>query len=272
VKVGFANRRRSYTKSFERYELELSRHMTIQDVADHLNVSWDVIKDIQKRNLKRRYSRPNLKKLEQIAIDEIAIRKGHRYLTIVLNLKSGEVVFVGEGKGTEALDPFWKRLKCSKAKIKAVAIDMSPAYISAVVKNMPEAAIVFDHFHIVKLFNDKLSDFRRKLYREATTAMEKDVLKGTRWLLLKNPENLNEDRNEEQRLQEALLLNQPLATAYICDRIKHFLYIESNIATISNDVGLCFRLGQISNGSKFFRCSMKLFGEISFFKKHFAKS
>ena len=60
---------------------------------------------------------------------------------------------------------------------------------------------------------------------------------------------------------------------YICDRIKLLsIYIESNIATISNDVGLCFRLGQISNGSKVVRFSIKLFGEISFFKMHFAKS
>jgi len=70
------------------------------------------------------------------------------------------------------------------AKIKAVAMDMSPAYISAVTEHLKEAAIVFDHFHVIKLFNDKLDEFRRKLYTEATTAFEKGVLKGTRWLLL----------------------------------------------------------------------------------------
>ena len=214
VKVHFADRRRSYTKALERYALELSRHMTIQDVANHLNVGWDLIKNIQKQNLKKRYSHPKLKKLKQIAIDEITIGKGHRYLTIVLDLKSGAVVFVGEGKGVEALYPFWKRLKASKARVEAVAIDMSPAYISAVGENMKEATIVFDHFHVIKLFNDKLSDLRRRLYQEATTTLGKKVLKGTRWLLLKNPENLDEDRNERQRLQAALELNQPLATAY----------------------------------------------------------
>ena len=213
VKVEFADQRRSYTKAFERYALELSRHMTILDVARHLGVSWDVIKDIQKRNLKKRFSRPKLRKLKQIAIDEISIGRGRHYLTIVLDLISGAVVFVGDGKGVEALEPFWKRVRKAKAKIKAVAIDMSPSYISAVWRYLPEAAIVFDHFHIIKLFNDGLSDLRRKLYHEAEV-MEKKVIKGTRWLLLKNPENLDEKRNEPRRLKEALEFNQPLATAY----------------------------------------------------------
>src|SRR3982750_2401117 len=78
VEVPFADPRRSYTKSFERYALELSRRMTIRDVALHLNVSWDVIKALQKRDLLRRYAKPKLKHLRHIAIDEIAVRKGHR--------------------------------------------------------------------------------------------------------------------------------------------------------------------------------------------------
>jgi len=188
--------------------------MTILDVAHHLGVSWDVIKDIQKRHLERHYSRPKLKHLKEIAIDEISIGKRHQYLTVVLDLKTGAVVFVGDGKGVEALEPFWKKIKSSGAKIKAVAMDMSPAYIRAVTEHLKKATIVFDHFHVIKLFNEKLDEFRRKLYSEATTALEKRVLKGTRWLLLKNPDNLDETRNEHQRLQDAIQLNQPLAVAY----------------------------------------------------------
>jgi transposase len=67
--------------------------MTILDVARHLSISWDVVKDIQTRDLSRRYAKPKLKGLRQIAIDEIAIGAGHRYLTMVLDLKSGAVVF-----------------------------------------------------------------------------------------------------------------------------------------------------------------------------------
>jgi len=195
VKLKFTEPRVSYTKAFERYVLELSQHMTIQDVAQHLGISWDVVKEIQKKDLKRRYTRPKLNKLKLIAIDEIAIKnkKGHKYLTVVLDLKTGAVVFVGDGKGADSLEPFWKRLKRYKTNIEAVAIDMSPAYISAIQSNLPQAAIVFDHFHVIKLYNDKLSKLRRKLYKQVSET-DKDILKGTRWLLLKNPDNLDADR------------------------------------------------------------------------------
>jgi transposase len=214
VEVPFADPRRSYTKSLERYALELGRSMTIRDVARHLDVSWDTIKDIQKRDLSRRFAKPKLKHLRRIAIDEIAVAKGHRYLTIVMDLDSGAVVFVGDGKGADALKPFWKRLRPSKARIEAVAMDMSAAYRQAVSVHLPKATIVFDHFHVIKLYNDKLSQLRRDLYREATDKMHKEVLKGTRWLLLKNPENLDEGKDEKSRLEEALALNKSLALAY----------------------------------------------------------
>jgi transposase len=187
--------------------------MTIQDVANHYAVSWDVVKKIQKRYLKRKFARPRLKGLRKIAIDEIYVGKKRKFLTIVLDLETGAVVFIGEGKGVDALEPFWKRLKSAKKRIEAVAIDMSRAYIKAVTTNLPRAVLVFDHFHVIKLFNEKLTDLRRTLYRELTD-LQKEVLKGVRWLLLKNPENLDEKGNERERLEEALRLNQPLACAY----------------------------------------------------------
>jgi transposase len=214
AKIAFAEPRVSYTRTFARYALDLSRHMTILDVAHHLDVSWDVIKEIQRADLTRRFSRPKLKHLKEIAIDEISVARGHRYLTVVLDLKSGAVVFVGDGKGAEALRPFWRRLRASGARVKAVAMDMSPAYIEAVKENLPRAHIVFDHFHVIKLYNEKLSDLRRQVYQALTDVLQKKILKGTRWLLLKNPENLDDQKNERERLQEALDLNMPLYTAY----------------------------------------------------------
>ena len=90
VEVPFADPRRSYTRSFERYVLELSRRMTIRDVAHHLDVGWDLVKDIQKRDLSRRYAKPKLKHLRSLAIDEIAVAKGHRYLTVIVGLRRQE--------------------------------------------------------------------------------------------------------------------------------------------------------------------------------------
>jgi transposase len=214
VELGFADPRVGYTKAFERYALALCRHMTIADVAEHLGVGWDLVKDIQKRWLSAKYAEPELRHVRRLAIDEIAVRKGHKYVTIVMDLDTGVVVFVGDGKGADALEPFWERLKRSRAKVAAVAIDMSAAYIQAVQTRLATAEIVFDRFHVVKLLNEKLSQLRRDLQREAESKMGKAVLKGTRWLLLKNPENLDAEKNERKRLEEALRLNRPLATAY----------------------------------------------------------
>ena len=191
--------------------------MTIQAVACYLGVSWDLVKEIQKRNLRKRFRLPKLRKVKRIAIDEIYQGKKLGYLTIVLDLQRGAVIFVGKGKSADALKPFWKRLKKSGARIEAVATDMGPAFISAVRENLPEATLVFDHFHIIKLFNEKLTKLRRDLQREAREAQDvsgKPVLKGVRWLLLKNPDNLDDTCNERQRLDDALKLNEPLATAY----------------------------------------------------------
>jgi len=214
VKLAFADARRRSTHAFEQYVLDLSRLMTVLDVARPLQVSWDLVRDIQQRHRVRRYSKPRLKKLKPIAIDPISVGKGHRYLTVVLDLASGRVVFVGKGKGADSLAIFWKRLRASHAHGLAVATDMSQAYLQAVAQHLSKAIHVFDRFHVVKLFNDKLSDLRREVQREAETILQKKVLKGTRWLLLKPPDHLDPTRKERQRLEEALKLNEPLAMAY----------------------------------------------------------
>ena len=191
------------------------QHMCMWTVARHLHVGWDLVKELKRRYLKKHFDPPALDGLRRIAIDEIAVGKGHRYMTIVLDLDTGAIVHTGDGKGGDALDPFWRRLKrCGGACIEAVAMDMSQACISAVRTALPTAAIVFDRFHMVKLVNEKLTCLRRELYREANSKAEKEVLKGSRWLLLKKPANLDVERGEWEHLQEVLTLNRPLALGY----------------------------------------------------------
>jgi transposase len=233
VEVTFAEPLRRHTRSFERYVSELLQFMTPQDVARHLDISWDLANDIQKRRLGRRFERPRLKHLKQIAIDEIHLGKRHRFITLVLDLDSGAVVFVGQGKGAEALEPFWKRLKSAHAKVRAVATDMSPAYIAAVIENLPKARLVFDRFHVVKLFNEKLTELRRQLFHEAEGPLGKSVLKGIRWLLLMNPENLDDAKQERARLEEALQLNRPLAIAYYLKEDLRQFWEQPNYQTAS---------------------------------------
>ncbi|NDV24985.1 ISL3 family transposase [Desulfovibrio sp. JC022] len=228
IDLKIAEPRRWYTRAFERFVLSLTKMMTMLDVADLLGIGWDGVKSIFKRHLQRRFGNPPLSKLKYIAIDEISVRKGHKYLTLVMDLQSGAVVFVGDGKGAEALIPFWKRLKRSKARIHAVATDLSSAYISAVMTNLPGVPLVFDHFHVVKLMNDKLTEIRRRLYRELKEMPDREVLKGTRWVLLKNPENLQMKYGEPDRLKEALRMNEPLATAYYMKEELRQIWSQAN--------------------------------------------
>jgi transposase len=202
-----------YTKSFAKLAIDLRKMMTIRDVARYLGVSDTMIRSIDKKYLQKNFGKPRLRELKIIAIDEIYVGRKQKFLTIVINWETGAIVFVGAGKGENALKPFWKRLRGSRAKIKAVATDMSSAYYAAVMKNLPQAKHVFDRFHIIKLMNEKLTELRRALYREAE-GMGKAVLKGIRWLLLKHRDNLDDSKDERARLMNALALNQPLLTAY----------------------------------------------------------
>jgi transposase len=215
--LAFADPKKHYTRSLERFVIDLCRIATIQDVAALTGLSWDTVKEIHKKYLRRKYKSFNLKKIRHIAIDEVYLGKQRKFITLVLDLRTGRVLHIGQGKGKQALNGFWRRLKRSKAKIEAAATDMASGYMAAVLEHLPNADLVLDHFHLVKWFNEKLSQLRRQLYHQALQA-EKRVLKGSRWLLLKAPENLkahpDPKKDERTRLQAALEVNQPLATAY----------------------------------------------------------
>lgn len=228
--LAFAVPRRSYTRQFARYVLELSRFGTIRDVARHLKVSWDLVREIQHEDMQKEVAKIDLAALRRLAIDELAIGKGHRYVTVVMDLDSGQVVHVGDGKGAEAVDGFFARLKQRTVPIEAVAMDMSGAYQLVVRRHLPEAAIVFDHFHVVKLMNEALSTLRRQVQNDAD-ALAKKTLKGTRWLLLKNPENLDADKDEPARLEAALALNRPLALGYYLKEDLRQLWEQPDAAT-----------------------------------------
>jgi len=217
IKIRFAEEHKRHTRFFERHVLDLLLSMTCQDVAAHLGLSWDTVRDIEKRRLTRDFAKPSLKEVTHIAIDEIAVRKGHHYLTVVMDLKSGRVIFVGDGKGAEALTPFWRRLKKARARIVAVCSDMSSAYIVAIRNHLPEAIHVFDRFHVMKLFNEKLTNLRRRLYGETKDKVSKEALKGIRFDLLKR----EPDEKGAVRLEKALALHADLAVAHA---LKEQLY------------------------------------------------
>jgi len=217
VTIPFAEGRRSYTKVLARYVFTLSQLIPLRHVADLCGLSWDTVKQIHKEQLKRKFKRIKLKNVRCIAIDEICIGRPRKFLTIVLDLETGQVLHIGRGKGADALKGFWKRLNRSKAQIQAVSTDMASGYMSAVKKHLPEAILIIDRFHLVKYMNDKLTALRRQLAREADES-EKELLKGTRWLLVTGRKRLEDKDNPREAdllaLDKALEANKPLYIAY----------------------------------------------------------
>ena len=217
VTIPFVEGQKSYTKALARYVFCLCQLLPLRYVAELCGLSWDTVKQIHKEKLKRKFKRIKLKDVRQIAIDEICIGRPRKFLTIVLDLDTGQVLHIGRGKGADALKGFWRRLSHSKAKIRAVCTDMASGYMSAVEQHLPEALLIIDHFHLVKYMNDKLTLLRRQLAREADEP-EKDLLKGTRWLLVTGRKKLQDKENPREAdliaLDKALETNKPLYVAY----------------------------------------------------------
>jgi transposase len=181
--------------------------MTLSDVAQLTRLSWDTVKAITKTHLARDYGKPALRGVRYLGIDEIHLGKKQGFYTIVIDWEDGRILWAKPGRGKAALRGFWRRLRAAQVRIKAVATDMSAAYWSAVLEHVPEAALVFDKFHILKLMNERLDDLRRQMVREAEGPLKLRI-KGTRFLLLRNVENLTDD--QLPKLDAALRLNKPL--------------------------------------------------------------
>jgi len=185
--------------------------MTISDAAELSGLSWDTVKSIVKERLKKDYEHIPFKGLKNLSIDEIYVGRKKKFYTLVLDLDSGRIVWVSPGRGKAALQRFWRCLRKCRARIQAVAMDMSGAYWAAVMEALPKVKVVFDHFHIIKLMNEKLDDLRRDLVREAEGPLKMEI-KGTRYLLLSCVDNLKDD--QFPKLEKALELNKPLSCAW----------------------------------------------------------
>jgi len=185
--------------------------MTISDVAEVTGLSWDTVKHIVQQRLHQDDGRLSYKHLKLLSLDEIYVGQKKKFYTRVLDWESGHIVWARPGRGQAALQGFWRRLRLSKAKLEAVAMDMSGAYWAAVLKAFPKVKVVFDRFHIVKLMNEKLDDLRRAWVREAAGPLKR-VIQGTRYRLLARPANLKAE--PLPKLEQALQLNAPLFQAW----------------------------------------------------------
>ena len=203
--------------------VRLCRVLPVQHVAEFYALDWDTVKTLDAAALADRLLPVDLSTVATIAMDEFAVRRGHRYATVILEPARKRVLWVGEGRGREDVRPFFELLGPEgRTRLQAVAMDMNPAYEEEVRAQCPQAVIVYDLFHVVAKYGREVID--RVRVEEASRVRHdkgaRKVVKGARWLLLRNRENVKpEDR---VRLRELLDANRHLAVVYVLkDDLKH---------------------------------------------------
>jgi len=213
---GFVDKGNRYTKRFCQLVSGLCRHMSIQAVSRHLEIRWETVKNMDKAYLEATLpdlDPSQLYNLKYIGVDEVARAKGHDYMTVIYDMEQGHLIGVETGRTAEVFSTFLKKIPKEVAlKIEAVAMDMGPAYQKSTRENLPNAAIVFDRFHVMQNYMKALSNQRRIEFRKADKAGQ-DLLKGTHYLVLKNASKL--DENQTQKLQKLLDGNTNLNTLYL---------------------------------------------------------
>lgn len=201
------------TKRFEEYVARLCKIASIKQVAELLDLDWKTVKEIDKKYLEEQFKEPDFSDLELVGVDEISSRKGHNYFTVVMNLKKGKVIWVGKGRKKETLDQFFKELGPERAsKIKAIALDMWDPYIASINEHAPQAEIVFDKFHVISNFSKVIDKVRNTEYHNAKRE-HKEIIKGTKYLLLSNRSSLGID--QKKQLGQLLGINENINLAYI---------------------------------------------------------
>ena len=219
----------AYTKWLAQFVLALRREMSIHAVARFTGLHWETVKNIEKRHLSKKYAKIRLGSVRRLGIDEVYLGRAFGFITVVRDLERGAVLFIGKGKGGEALEPFENRLRRKAGQIEAVAIDMSNAYAAWIAKVLPDAQIVYDRFHVIKLMNKRMDALRRSTMNKLADEQKKE-LKGKRYLFLRNQENLSDQAAEE--LAKLRLMYADLGTASLMKEYLRNIYgMADGVAT-----------------------------------------
>ena len=220
-KLSFAEPSKRITERLARYVYELCKILTVEDVSRHLALDPKTVKEVDKRFLQEEFGETNYEGLEVLAIDEVALKKGpYGYMTVVMDYLTGRIVWMGEGRDKDTLDRFFGGMtEEQKRGIQAVAMDLWDPFINRVEHHCPQAKIVFDLFHLVKLYGDVIDEVRREEVRKAESREDRRFIKGSRYLLLRNAENLR--FHERARLRELLAVNERISSVYMLkDQLK----------------------------------------------------
>jgi len=205
---------------------QLLQSSNVQAVARFFDLGWHTVKAVDKARLRASIQEPDWSRIEYLAMDEFALHKGHRYATVVVDPISRQVLWIGLGRSRETARAFFEQLPEGAAqRIKAVAIDMTTAYELEIREHCPQAEVVYDLFHVVAKYGREVIDRVRvdQANRLRQDRPARRVIKSSRWLLLRNRDNL--DSPQRVRLDELLRANQPLLTVYVLrDELKRLWF------------------------------------------------
>ena len=189
----------------------------MRHVAAYYGLDWDTVKQIDCRHLERELGPVDLAGVVAIGMDEFAIQKGHRYATEIVEPSRKRVLWVGRGRGRDDVRPFFDLLGAQGCQqLKAVVMDMSAACTEEVRARCPNACIVYDLFHVIAKYGREVIDRVRvdEANRVRADRKARKLVKGSRWLLLRNRENVTRPE-DEVRLDELLAANKALMTVYV---------------------------------------------------------
>lgn len=209
VATPWAPAKSGFTYDAEFHILDLAKEMPIVKVAQNLGIGRHRVERVVHRWISVWRRGMRMDQVRAIAIDEKSVRKGHRYVSVVTDQATHQVLFATPGRGAEVLDEFARELAAhggDPMRIAYITMDMNPAYESGAAKNFPNAQIVFDKFHLVSHMQQAVDQVRRDEQRTAPG------LKKTRWLWLRNPHDLT--RDQQRRLAEILPRYRHTGRAY----------------------------------------------------------
>jgi len=202
------------TRRFERKLFLLTDYMPVKAVAEQERVDWRTVKDAEIRYIVGLLRKRELDDITELGIDEVSEKKGHRYLTLVTDLKKRRVIWVGRGNDGAVIRAFFRWFGKERARrLKIVVIDMHDPYLLELRKRCPRATkIVFDHFHVIKPLSLAIDNIRRRQQNEMPPEGRR-YLKHSRYLLLRPREDLS--TKQRVRLKDLFAVNATLSTAYL---------------------------------------------------------
>lgn len=194
----------------------LLRLLPIRHIDQLTGLHWHTIRAIDARRLARDVQPPDLSRVRRLIMDEFALFKGHRYATVAICADTQQVLWVGEGRSRKDVRPLFEMLGPAVcAHIEAVAMDMNTAMDLEVKAHCPNARVVYDLFHVIAKFGREVID-RVRVDQANTLKADpgaRRVIKRSRWLLLRNRNNLSDE--QAIKLDELLAANAPLTTVYL---------------------------------------------------------